>query len=356
MKKLLSVFFIGSLLIWWLQRPESNSESDFSIVLQTAFNNTITTTINATGVIKPKTGAEIKVGSQVSGVVEAIFVDIGDQVEAGQLLAKLDDTEMRSQLIALAAKVDELIAQLKYSENLLKKNSTLQIIAETEIDALVKNVSVARARLAQAKANFQQAKIRLSYTDIIAPIAGTIASVSTNQGETVAASFAAPTFLTIVDLQRLEIQAYVDEADIGQIRLQQTVSFNVDTYSQVEFHGTVRTIYPKAEIVNNVVNYIVIIDIEIQPDYLLRPEMTTRTQFVSASKENALTIPRTALLSENGIYNIVLSQNEIWKKQAVSLGLVNNSQIEITQGLAAGDRYVSNIQAWLDLQSQQEGN
>lgn len=349
--------------LWWFTRAESALSVDARFNLQVAFRSSIAESINATGVIKAKTGAEVKVGSRISGVLEKIHVDVGTRVEQGDLLAELDDREMLPDLAELEARIDELEAQYQYSRDLWRRNQGKNIISDDQLAALERDMMVNSARLDQAGAQLESLRVRLSYTKVTAPITGTIASVSTQQGETIAASFAAPTFVTIVDLDRLEIQAYVDEADIGKVMVGQEVSFSVDTWPGKSFRGTVITIYPKAEIVNNVVNYVVIINIAPHPGFLLRPEMTAHVQFLIQKKENAIVIPRTAVFSEQGKYYVVLSSADgnggsgtgeegkrEWEKVPVVPGIVNSAQIEIVDGLEDGDRYVADARTWLTAQ------
>jgi RND family efflux transporter MFP subunit len=207
---LVTVLLLSALALWrWYGAPAAtNSTAEFPV--QTATRNSIADVVNATGVIKPRNGAEVRVGSRISGVLEKLHVDVGDEVAAGQLLAELDTQELQGNLLLMQARVAELEAQFAYSALLLERNRRVPVAAEMEIAALEKEVALNKARLQQMQASLANEKIRLAWTRVSAPIAGTIASVSTQQGETVAASFAAPTFLTIIDLARLEIQAYVD--------------------------------------------------------------------------------------------------------------------------------------------------
>ena len=134
--------------------------------------------------------------------------------------------------------------------------------------------AVAEQQVAAAQAAVDCAQIQLDRAIITAPIGGVVASVATQEGETVSASFSAPTFVTLIDLRRLEVWAYVDETDIGRIEPGQRATFTVDTYGAEEFSGVVTAIYPKAEIRNNVVDYVTVIRFSPKIDRTLRPEMT----------------------------------------------------------------------------------
>lgn len=235
------------------------------------------TTVTATGVIKPRIGAEVRVGSRVSGVVKRLFVRIGDTVRKGQVLAELDARELMARRAQAAAALESSRADLSYARADLQRKRELgaaQVIARSELDLAERACAVAEQRLKEAEANLEYADTQLGYTRIDAPIAGVVASISTQEGETVAASFAAPTFVTLLDLDRLEVWAYVDETDIGHIQAGQKARFTVDTYPGHEFEGQVTTIYPQAEIRDNVVNYVTVVRFDPPQDRTLRPEMT----------------------------------------------------------------------------------
>jgi HlyD family secretion protein len=235
------------------------------------------TTVTATGVIKPRIGAEVRVGSRVSGVVKRLFVRIGDTVRKGQILAELDGRELTARRAQAAAALESSQADLSYTRADLQRKrelSAAQVLPRSELDLAERACAVAEQRLKEAQANLEYADTQLGYTRIYAPIAGVVSSISTQEGETVAASFAAPTFVTLLDLNRLEVWAYVDETDIGRIQTGQQARFTVDTYPGHEFEGRVATIYPQAEIRDNVVNYVTVVRFEPPRDRTLRPEMT----------------------------------------------------------------------------------
>jgi RND family efflux transporter MFP subunit len=172
-------------------------------------------------------------------------------------------------------------ADLGYAQADLGRKRELgaaQLIPRNELDLAERACAVAEQRLKEAEANLEYADTQLGYTRILAPISGVVSTISTQEGETVAASFAAPTFVTLLDLDRLEVWAYVDETDIGRIQAGQKARFTVDTYPGQEFEGRVTTIYPQAEIRDNVVNYVTVVRFEPPGDRVLRPEMTVMTK------------------------------------------------------------------------------
>jgi RND family efflux transporter MFP subunit len=233
--------------------------------------------VKASGVIKPRVGAEVRVGSRLSGVVRRLHVQIGDTVRAGQPLAELDARELLARCAEADANLQIALAELRYAEARLARQRSLAsatAISADELDLAERTCAVAGQRVAAAQAVTDYSMTQLDYAVIAAPIAGVVASIATQEGETVSASFAAPTFVTLVDLGRLEVWTYVDETDIGRIEPGQHATFTVDTYGEEEFSGVVAAIYPKAEIRDNVVNYVAVVRFDSPAHRILRPDMT----------------------------------------------------------------------------------
>ncbi|HEB68301.1 MAG TPA: efflux RND transporter periplasmic adaptor subunit, partial [Desulfobulbus sp.] len=192
-----------------------------------------------------------------------------------------------------------------------------------------------------ARAALQETRVRRSYATITAPISGVIASVSTQQGETVAAGLNAPTFVTIIDLNRIQVDAFVDETDIGKVKIGQKTIFTVDTYPNKEFSGRVSAIYPKAIIQDNVVNYDVVVEIDSSFKELLRPDMTASVTIYQAVRKGVLMLPRNAILRENGRkFVLVQAAKGQLRKKAVQTGASSGNTIEIVSGLTEGDTVV----------------
>jgi multidrug resistance efflux pump len=282
----------------------------------------------ATGNVRPQVGAEVKVGTRISGRVEKVLVDIGDRVEKGQILAELEKHELQSavdkaaaaltaaraklallrkgarneEIAAAEAAVDQAQAVLHTARLELKRKQTLaakKLISQEALDNakrdvqvaeaksaaaqstvalkrklyLPEEISLARAHVAEARAALETAKIRLGYATIRAPIRGVVATVSIQSGETVSAGLHAPTLVKVIDLSKLQVEAYVDEVDIGRVKVGKRATFTVDTYPQKEFKGRVQAIYPNAVLRDNVVNYLSIIAFS-EPIRNLRPGMT----------------------------------------------------------------------------------
>ena len=205
------------------------------------------------------------------------------------------------------------------------------------MDLAERNCAVARQQEAEAAASLEYATTLLGYGRIHAPIAGVVASVSTQEGETVAASLAAPTFVTLLDLTRLEVWAYVDETDIGRIRRGQAARFTVDTYPGHEFPGRVTDVYPQAAIRDNVVNYVTVVRFEPLRDRVLRPEMTATVRIAVDVRERVLAVPRRAVRREGGRTFVLLRQGGTVERRWVETGSRDDSHWEIASGLSEGD-------------------
>lgn len=297
----------------------------------------ISTAVKSTGIVKPMIGAEVRVGSRVSGVVRRLYVRVGDTVAKGQILAELDARDLDARRTEATAALQVAEANLKYADAELHRKRELksaQLIAPSEMDLAQQAFAVADRQCAQARASLEYATTQLGYARIVAPIAGVVESVTTQEGETVAASLAAPTFVTLVDLTRLEVRAYVDETDIGRIHVGQTARFTVDTYPDHEFTARVTAIYPQAEIRDNVVDYVAVLDIDTQCDRLLRPEMTTTTRILLDTHAAVLTVPTRVVRRENGRTFVQLKHGE---QRNVTTGARDENGIEILNGLREGD-------------------
>ena len=320
-----------------------------SLRLAKVTRRNIGSSVLATGIIKPRVGAEVKVGSRISGVVSRLYTNIGDQVKKGKLLAELDPVENQARYNQAAATLETAKANLNFAridrtrqQKLFKK----EVVPQGRVDLAETAFDVAQSQFKQAKANLEYAGIQLGYTRIIAPIKGVVASVTTQEGETVSASLASPTFVTIIDLERLEVQAYVDETDIGRIKEGQKALFTVDTFPDTDFEGTVTAIYPKAEVVNNVVNYITIIKIAPQKEddvmKILRPEMTTSVSILLETRNNVLAVPNKAIRRERGQKYVLLPKgiNEPPARRVVKAGWKDRSYTEIVDGLQENQQVV----------------
>lgn len=297
----------------------------------------------ATGIIKTQVGAEVKVGAQVSGIVKKLNVEIGSKVKRGDLLAEIEPTGYKAKMEMAFAQKEIAEAEQKFAEKELKRYRALnekEVATAQQMEAIEKQYELAVAKVEQAKADLNYASLQLSYTKITSPIDGIVASVATQEGETVAASFAAPTFVTIIDLNRLEVWAYVDETDIGRIVPGQNVTFTVDTYPGEEFNGRVETIYPKAEIQNNVVNYITVINMEKKEGRTIRPEMTATVRIFNDKKNYALVVPKNAVKKEDAKTFVYILKNGMPTKKYIETGVSDKKYFEVLSGLEENEQVI----------------
>jgi len=345
----------------------------------------------ATGTVSLKTGAEVKIGARISGQVKSLQVKIGDFIRAGEMIAIIEHEDLISRVARFQADLDaesarfekilaegplqinkakaeleELQVQLKLAGKTLQRNLELNkkgFIADTAVDEAEERLEVLKARinlaneelklkksqlendsrLAQAmvdraRANLEVEDIQLTYATITAPIDGVVAFVSTQEGETVVASMSAPTFITLIDLRKLEVTVFVDETDIGRIKVGQNALFTVDTYSEKFFKGKVREIHPKAVIKDNVVNYEVILDIEKKNISKLRPEMTANVVATTGTRKNVLTIPKAAVKREGKETYTVMQVDGKLVDRPIELGWRDDKVIQVVSGLEDGDQ------------------
>jgi RND family efflux transporter MFP subunit len=292
----------------------------------------------ATGFIRLLPGARIAVGARVSGVVVSLPVTQGSRVEPNDVIARLDDREARSRLAQAEATVVELDALLRQREDdLVRAEGLRQAGGSTEQEILNARTALAaaRARLEGARASRELALLQLDYTVIRAPIGGVVASVSTQEGETVAASFAAPTFVTLLDPSRIECVALVDETDIGRVRVKDSAEFTVDAWPGRVFRGLVTGIAPDATINGGVVDYEVRIRIA-GPVLDLKPQMTASVS-IGGTSRRALLVPTTAVRqSAVGTYVWRVRQGAP-ERVPVVLGARQPDVTEVKSGLSPRD-------------------
>lgn len=303
----------------------------------------IGSTVLATGVIRPQVGAEVAVGSRVSGVLRRLHVTVGDRVRKGTLLAELDPTEFEARYQQASAMLETARVEREYATQQYERAQSLmreQVIAQTEFDEAKRAFRAASAREREAEANLSGARIQLDYTNIRAPISGVVATVTTQVGETVAASFAAPTFVTIIDLDRLEVWAYVDETDIGRVEVGQHATFTVDTYPSTDFAGVVTAIRPQAEIQDNVVNYVTVLEIGDRQRRILRPEMTTTVNIVTEGREGVLAVPNGAVRRDAAGSYVLVAEGDQPVRRSIETDFRGRSYTEVTRGLEEGARVI----------------
>lgn len=376
-------------LLAWLRVGASDDATSAGDVA-TVSPRTFTATVSALGAVKPQIGAEVRVGSRISGRVWRLRANIGDHVGKGQVIAELETAELdalieqrRAELKLAEAKlaafdtlapeeaaraqsdVTRFTAEAKLAaqewerqrallERLLAPQAAADaaherdMVAQAQLESAHRALAVVRTgnaeRRKQAEADVERARATLdsavvdrSFTVLRSPIPGIVASVSTQEGETVAAGLSAPTFVTIVDLDRLQLNAYVDEVDIGKIAPGQSAVFTVDAFPARDFKGRVAAIYPTATIQDNVVKYVVAVDIEGGSGGLLRPEMTANVR-IQLEERTVLAVPARAISREDGRSVVYVRSGDRTEPRAVRSGWRDGPWVEIVEGLAAGDR------------------
>ena len=337
-----------------------------SYVTQVAQNHDITEKITATGQINPI--STVNIGSQVSGTISEIYVDYNSEVKKDQLLAQIDPALFQATVDKSRANLEVAKAQVKVSENNViyykkelarkKKLNASQYISVKDLDAAERDYNNAIAELALQKATVQQAQAQLEsaetelkYTRIISPIDGIVVSKEVEVGQTVAASFQTPTlFYVAEDLEKMQIEASVVEADIAKAAVGQKVEFSVDSFPDETFYGIVTQVRNEAITTSNVVTYEVIIEVN-NNDLKLKPGMTANVEIITADKKGVLTVPNKALrfyvtdeegktqrYKDKGVWVMRNGQPE---RVSVTIGISDDENTEIKAGqLKVGDKVI----------------
>lgn len=246
-------------------------------------------TVTATGTIRLRTGAEVRVGTQISGIVTKLNVTVGSHIEKDAVIAEIESRGLEARIAQARSQIEVDQASMAKVERELDRSRKLlaeRLIARQQTEDLEDDLKSAVARLEKSRSDLIVVESDLPYLTIRSPISGTVASVSTQQGETVAASFNAPTFVTIIEDNALELVAMVDETDIANVRSSNPVTFYTETYPSREFRGIVERIAPKATVVSGVVNYEV--GIRIRTGLAeLKPDMTANVTIETARHRSA---------------------------------------------------------------------
>ena len=368
MKKVILVIFILILLSAIAYAGISSffnkAEKKPTIETAEARKRDVSSSIIATGSVKPMIGAEVKVGSRISGKVDLLYANIGDKVKTGQVIAEIEKQDLQAQVSQAAANLRageagvgvqqaSLWPTLNAATALGTADSRYFPQTGANSAGLVASMPIfngqdiygirqAKATKESLKAALDYAKVQLSYATIIAPIDGVISYVSTQQGETVVAGLNAPIFVTIIDLERLQADAFVDETDIGRVKVGQKATFTVDTYPGEEFAGEVMAIYPKAIIQENVVNYDVVVRITDPKIELLRPDMTASVKIFQEERKGILAIPRKYISTEEGdrVIYVLKENGKEPQRRIIKTGWQDSKNTEVLEGLSEGEKIV----------------
>lgn len=285
---------VAAIVIWkvFSSQVESKITVETAVVTRGSISNSVT----ATGTIEPI--EKVEVGTQVSGVISKLYVDFNSHVKKGQILAELDKSTLSERLQQTKASLESAQNDKNYQEQNFNRISKLHetgLVSETDFETAEFNYKNAKANADGLLSQLRQAEVNLAYATIYSPIDGIVLYRAVEQGQTVAASFSTPTLFTIAnDLTKMQVEANVDQADIGQVSLGQRVTFTVDAYPNDVFQGTVTQIRLQPTTASNVVTYTVIINAP-NPELKLKPGLTANITIITVEKRDVLLVPLKAL-------------------------------------------------------------
>lgn len=322
-------------------------------------SGSISSTVTATGTIEPVT--KVEVGTQVSGIIDKIYVDYNSEVKKGQVIAEMDRRNLTSQLTTAQSDLISAKSNLEYQEsnfNRYKKLYEKGLISTNEYESANLSYIQAKESYRGRQESVRTAQQNLAYATITSPIDGVILSKAVEEGQTVAAGFSTPTLFTIAqDLTDMRVIADIDEADIGMVKEGQRVNFTVDAFPDDTFEGKVTQVRQEATTTSNVVTYEVVISAP-NKDLKLMPGLTANVTIYTQEKENVTYVPTKAIrlnpteeaLEKGGQIIDCEGKDKVWVKEGknlkaipVKVGLNTGSQIEILSGVSAGTEIVSEI-------------
>jgi len=304
----------------------------------------IRNSVTATGTVEPVT--EVTVGTQVSGIINKLYVDYNDEVKAGQVIAEMDRITLEAELQSAQSELANTQTEYEYRLKVYNRIKTLHekdLISESEFDEAEYYYKKAKNSYEQSKASIVKVKRNLSYATITSPIDGVVISRAVEEGQTVAAGFETPTLFKIAkDLTKMQIIADVDEADIGQVVKGQRVEFTVDAYPDDIFEGTVDQVRLEATTESNVVTYEVVIKAE-NPELKLKPGLTANVEIFTLEINDVLSVPTKALrfTPEAGLLEGLGISVDGFAPEGKHVWVLNGqtiSPVEVTTGSTSGDR------------------
>ena len=353
----LLVVVIVAVAAWALSGGKKEEEINFkeeAVGLQTLQNS-----VTATGTIEAVTS--VTVGTQVSGIVNKLYVDYNSQVKKGQVIAELDKTNLLSELNTAKANLESTQSSLNYQSANLNRYQTLYkkgLVAADDYENALLTYRQAKEQVATAKESVQKAQTNLGYATITSPIDGTVVSKSVEEGQTVAASFSTPELFTIAkDLTNMQVIADVDEADIGGVKEGNRVTFTVDAYPDDTFEGTVKQVRLEATTTNNVVTYEVVISAP-NADLKLKPGLTANVTIMTQECSGVLAVANKALrftpTKETVGKDIKIvdckGKNKVWTLNGktltahpVTIGQSDGIHTEVIKGVKKGQKIVTEI-------------
>ncbi|MDL2222976.1 efflux RND transporter periplasmic adaptor subunit [Bacteroidales bacterium OttesenSCG-928-M11] len=340
-------------------------KSALQLVMTQATRSTIENSVTATGTVEPVTTVEV--GTQVSGIINRIYVDYNSVVTSGMLLAEMDMVNLKAELKSMEADLANSKTEFEYQETNYIRNKTLhdkQLISDTEFETATYNYEKAKSSYERSQADMVKVRRNLDYATITSPIDGVVINRAVEEGQTVAAGFSTPTLFTIAnDLTQMRVIADVDEADIGPIEDGQRVTFKVDAFMDDIFEGEVTQVRLEATTTSNVVTYEVVIS-AYNPDLKLKPGMTANVTIYTMERPDVLTIPSKALRfipDEELLKEMNLIVNNpgqetpsgkklVWQKignelkaKAITTGTAGLNVVEVVDGLSDGEEVVLEV-------------
>lgn len=351
------VIVIVAVAAWAMSGGKKEEDINFKeekVALETLQNS-----VTATGTIEAVTS--VTVGTQVSGIVNKLYVDYNSQVKKGQVIAELDKTNLLSELNTAKANLASAQSSLNYQAANMERYKTLYkkgLVSADEYENALLTYRQAKEQVASSRENVQRAQTNLGYATITSPIDGTVISKSVEEGQTVAASFNTPELFTIAkDLTNMQVVANVDEADIGNVKEGDRVTFTVDAYPDDTFEGTVKQVRLEATTTNNVVTYEVVISAP-NADLKLKPGLTANVTIYTQERSGVLAVANKALrftptketVGKDMKIVDCKGKNKVWTLNGntltahpVTIGQSDGINTEITKGLKQGDKIVTEI-------------
>lgn len=341
----------------------SNKRKSITIIYETAKveRATISNSVTATGTIEPVN--KVEVGTQVSGIISKIYVDYNSIVKKGQVIAELDKINLESELASAKANLASSKSELDYQETNYKRMKALHdkgFISDDDFDIADLSYKKAKEAYLVQLQTVQKAQTNLGYATITSPIDGVVLSKDVEEGQTVAASFSTPTLFTIArDLTDMQVVANVDEADIGNVRDGQRVTFTVDAFPDDTFEGRVKQVRQQGEEESNVVTYEVVISAP-NNDLKLKPQLTANVNIYTEEIENVVSVPAKALrfspskemMNDGEKIKDCNATNKLWIKEAnilkaypVKTGITNGIRTQILEGVKEGTAVITNAKA-----------
>ncbi len=353
-KKISAVLVLVVLIAGGVYYYFQKQDAPFEVTYETAKveKATIGNSVTATGTIEAVTSVDV--GTQVSGIIDKIYVDYNSTVKKGQVIAELDKTNLTSELRSANSQLESAKSDLTYQKANYARMKTLYdkgLISANDYESARLSLQQAESSVAQRQEAVSKAKTNLGYATITSPIDGVVLSKSVEEGQTVASSFSTPTLFTIVkDMTDMRVVASVDEADIGEVKVGQRVTYTVDAYPDETFEGTVTQVRNEATTDNNVVTYEVVISAP-NPDLKLKPGLTANVTIYTLEQSGILSVPTKALrftptketvgakdkiVDCQGTHKLWVRDGNTFKAYSVQTGITNGTRTQIISGIKEG--------------------